>query len=102
MNTADPRKGEHPDWGTKVFDYGKNEVIQLSDRQRACTGSMNLPCRRPARGRRRFHALSGLWTPATGQWVPNKYGDNKNLEAIEFFKHLNSVLIRGRNHRRSS
>lgn len=86
----DPRRGEHPDWGTKIFNYGKNEVKDFL----IANALFWL---------REFH-VDGIRVDAVasmlyldygkqdGQWLPNEYGGNRNLEAIEFFKHLNSVV----------
>ena len=90
----DTRLGEHPDWGTKIFNYSKNEI-------------RNFLIANALYWIREFH-VDGLRVDAVasmlyldygkrdGQWVANKYGGNENLDAIEFFKHLNSV-IRGLN-----
>ena len=86
----DKRLGEHPDWGTKIFNYSKNEI-------------RNFLIANALFWIREFH-IDGLRVDAVasmlyldygkqaGQWVPNKYGGHENLDAIEFFKHLNSVI----------
>ncbi|RKJ47221.1 1,4-alpha-glucan branching protein GlgB [bacterium 1XD8-76] len=86
----DPRLGEHPDWGTKIFNYGKTEVKNF-----LIANALFWLKEYHVDGIRVDAVASMLYLDygkQDGQWVPNIYGGNKNLEAIEFFKHLNSVI----------
>lgn len=92
---ADYQKANHPQWGTKIFDYGKNEV-------------RNFLIANALYWIREYH-VDGLRVDAVasmlyldfgrepGQWRPNQFGDHRNLEAIEFIKQLNQVIQEERN-----
>ena len=86
----DPRMGEHPEWGTKVFNYAKSEVKGF-----LITNALYWIKEFHVDGLRVDAVASMLYLDygrKDGEWVQNRYGGNKNLDAIEFFKHFNSVI----------
>ena len=86
----DARRGEHPDWGTKIFNYGKHEVSNF-----LIANAMFWVNKFHIDGLRVDAVASMLYLDygrENGQWLPNEFGNNKNLDAIEFFRHLNSMM----------
>jgi 1,4-alpha-glucan branching enzyme len=88
----DPRRGEHPDWGTYVFDYGRPEVRNF------LVANALYWCEEFHVDGLRVDAVASMiyldYSRAEGQWEPNRYGGRENLEALDLLREVNAVVYR--------
>ena len=86
----DPRKGAHADWGTLIFNYGRHEIRNF------LAANALFWCDRFHIDGLRVDAVASMlyldYSRKAGEWVPNQYGGNENLEAIDFLKYFNHLV----------